>query len=285
MKKILYALLACIAVSAAVSCTSEYSVAKSYLRKFERRGGSPEQVYVCLPKTVVHTNASLNDIADFPSLTPGQQDSVIASLTELLDKVNDSIFLEQFGQSLLYALSRANIPVAIVQDEEGLPSADSVHFTLNVVQLEAEEFLQRSRSDFSTSSGVYYAYDYDLRHFSANAWLKLNARDTAAPVAFKNYELADSFGGTVTSLKDRKATLEAHFDRIDLNDAYFAARMLGETCARLFVERLIADHVRAVRGTNERYFRYSPAYNDIIDATDYEEGMRDAFLPVEREGR
>ncbi|MDY5969763.1 MAG: hypothetical protein SPJ13_07120 [Bacteroidales bacterium] len=284
MKKIVHFFLICAAVGALSSCSSEYDMAKSYLNKFEKRkAAATEQIYVCLPKEVLHTNTSLNDVPDFATLGTRGQDSVIASLTNILDKLNDSVFLSQFNESLLYALSRSNIPVAVVSDEGKLPRADSLHFTLNVVQLEAEEFLQRSRSDFSTRGGTYYAYDYDLRHFSTNAWLKLNARDTAQPIVFKNYELSDRFNGTVTSIKKQKSTLTAHFDRIDLNDAYSTARILGETCARLFIESILIDYVRAVKGTNEYYFYYSPAYNDILDYTSYENGKREGFLPIDEE--
>ena len=284
MKQTLRILLWCALAATAASCASEYSVANAYLRKFERqKANAVEQIYVCLPTTVAHTNSALNDIKDFYALAPRQQDSVIASLTHILDKLDDSIFLSQFGQSLLYTLSRTHIPIVVVSGEEHLPPADSTHLIVHVVQMEAEEYLQPSRSDFTTRGGAYYAYDYDLRHFSANAWLRLGAMDTLLPVVFSNYEVADRFRGTVTRLRNQTATLETHFERIGPNDAYLAARILGETCARLFVERLLVSHVRAVKGSNQYYFLYSPGYNDINYAVDYEEGMRDSFLPVPAE--
>lgn len=260
------------------SCQSEYNLADGFLRKFERqKKDATEKIYVCLPKEVLHTNSSLNDIEDFPLLGEQQQDSVIASLTAILNKLNDSIFLSQFNQSMLYAMSQSNIPIVVVQDEAQLPTADSQHFTFNVVQLEAEEYLQKSFSDFSTRNGTYYNYGYDLRHFSTNVWVKLNARDTSQAVYFKNHELADRFSGTVTQIKDGTATMKSHFDRIGTNDAYYSARVLGTECAELFIERLLTDYVKAKKGSNEYYYLYSPAANEITDGIDYKESEQTGF--------
>ncbi len=212
-----------------------------------------------LPRTVLHTNSALNDVEDFAQLSMEQQDSVISSLTRILDKVNDSIFLSQFNQSLLYTLSLSNIPIVMVDDASRLPAADSQHFVLNIVQLEAEEYLQKNYSDFSTRKGVYYHYKYDLRHFSSNVWLSFG--DSA--VYFKNYELGERFNGTVTQLKGTQATLQSHFDRIDVNDAYLTARTLGVLCGQLYLERLINKQIPA--GSAEYYYLYDPSTNSVYN--------------------
>lgn len=281
MKRFIQLCLLAYIVVCCASCTSEYSLASGFLNKFERqKKDATEKIYVCLPKEVLHTNSSLNDIEDFSQLGERQQDSVISSLTAILNKVNDSIFLSQFNQSLLYNMSQSNIPIVLVPEESQLPVADSQHFVLNIVQLEAEEYLQKSLSDFSTRNGTYYKYYYDLRHFSTNVWLKFNAPDTTKNVYFKNYELADHFNGKVTKIKDGQATIKSHFDRIGINDAYYTARVLGAECAEIFIERLLTDHIKAKKGSNEYYYFYDPASNEIISSTSYEEGKQQGFQEV-----
>lgn len=269
MKRILPLLMVVVATALLISCGSEIAIADRYLQKYQRqKDNAKEQIYVCLPKEVLHTNSSLNDIEDFAALSAAQQDSVINSLTVLLDKVNDSIFLSQFNQTLLYTLSRCQMPIVLVADSSLLPQADSLHHTLNIVQLEAEEYLQRQRSDFTTRKGTYYKYDYDLRHYSTNVWLKINAHDTVQPLFFKNHELTERFRGTVTNLKDGKATLKTNYSRLTVNDVYYSARTLAETCAALYVERLIQDHIKAKKGNAEYYYIYSPEENAIVDMID-----------------
>lgn len=251
-------------------CTSDYYYAASFLRKFERgTEAATEQIYVLLPKAVIHTNSTPYDS---PS---GEAETVI------IDRIVDSIFLDQFGSTFLFTLSRANIPIVLVDDATKLPKADEQHFTVSFPQFEAEEYLQRTRSDFFTKSGTYYAYDYDLRHFSANVWLRLDAVDSNGAVVFHNCEIVDRFSGTVTALNDGKATLKTDFDRITLNDAYAAARKAGYDCAIFYIEKILAEYVCRTKGTNDSYFYYDPSYNYIDDVVPYDEGRKTAFQSIQ----
>ena len=260
------------------SCSSDIYYAGSFLRKFELgKSTATECIYVSLPTQVFHTNSSLNDIVGFAYLPVEWQDSIIASKTAILDKVNDSIFLSQFSNMFLYVLSRSRIPIVVVDSEEQLPKADDQHFTVNFVQMELEEYLQPARSDFSTRKGAYYAYDYDLRHFATHVWLKLDSQDSLSSVYFTSNEVRDDFHGVVTSLSDGKATMRTNFDRITVNDAYAMARRMGYECARLYVEKILAEYVCRAKGSNQTYFLYDPASNSIDDVLPYDEGVKYSF--------
>ncbi len=264
------------------ACSSDYHYANGFLRKFKHnKKNATEQIYVVLPHEVLHTNSSLNEVEDFPYLSTAQQDSVIDALTDLLDKVDDSIFLSQFNNAFLYTLSRARVPIVLVDNEGLLPNPDDNHLTVNIVQLEAEEFVQRNRSDFHTQKGTYYAYDYDLRHFSTNVWMKFDTRDSLGTVYFKNKEITDDFHGTVTALRNQKATLKTQFDRITLNDAYRTARQLGQECATLYIEKILTEYVSRQKGSTKSYFYYNPADNCIDVILPYEQGARSSFEKVE----
>ena len=226
---------------------------------------------------VIHTNSSLNEVEDFAFLTESAQDSVIAAKTRILDKIDDSIFLDQFNSAFLYTLSRLRVPIVLVDNPSQLPTADDNHFTVHIAQLEAEEYIKHSRSDFYTNKGNYYAYDYDLTHFATNVWLRIDANDSNDVVYFKSDEASDSFRGTVTSLKDGKATLKTDFSRITLNDAYYVARSLGRLCATLYVEKLLTEYVCRTKGTNKHYFYYNPIENSIDVVMPYTMGAKESF--------
>ena len=74
--------------------------------------------------------------------------------------------------------------------------------------------------------------------------------------------------------------MKTQFERINVNDAYRLARELGTHCATLYVERLVTEHVRRVKGTNEWYFIYNPAGNYFDDMILYEKGIKESFIPV-----
>ena len=259
-------------------CTSDLYYANSFINKFARqKTTATEQIYVALPKEVIHTNSSLNDIAGFMFMSEHEIDSVIASKTAILDKLDDSILLSQFSNAFLYALSRSQVPVVVVDSPSKLPVADDQHFTVNFVQFEAEEYLQPAQSRFSTRGGTNYSYDYQLRHLSLNVWMNLDARDTSDVVYFRNRELEENFRGTVTSLRDGKATMKTHFERIAPADAYRLAWTLGVECATLYMEKILTEYVCRSKGTNETYFYYDPACNCIESVDSYSEGVKGSF--------
>lgn len=271
-------IIALLFILLASSCTSEYHYANSYLRKFKHhKKTATEKIYVCLPTTVYHTNSSLNDIADFDYLPTNKQDSIISTLTKILDKINDSLFLDQFNNSLLHTLSRTRIPIVLVDNPSQMPKTSPQTLTLHIPQLEAEEFLQRTRSDFYTQKGTYYAYDYDLRHFATNAWFIFDNTDTTHSVYFKSNEIQETFQGTVTSIRDKKASINAHFDRITPNDAYRTARDLGAHCAELYIEKILTEYVKSQTGKNDWYFIYNHFNNEINIIIPYTTGITDTF--------
>ena len=274
----LYILLYLVALFAVAGCSSDLYYASTFINKFERQSDKAvEQIYVALPQGVIHTNSSLNEVAGFMFMSEREQDSVIASKTAILNRVDDSILLSQFSSAFLYALSRTQIPVVVVSDPSKLPVADEGHFTVNFVQMELEEYLQPGESRFSTRGGVNYSYPYQLRHLSLNAWMQLDARDSASEVYFRNREIEETFRGTVTSLRDGKATLKTHFDRLAPADAYRTAWNLGIECATLYVEKILTEYVCRAKGTNQTYFYYNPACNCIEDIVPYDEGIKDSF--------
>lgn len=253
-------------------CKSDMHYASSFIRHADSKN-STAKIYVVLPTEVIHSNSSLNEVEDFAYLSERQQDSVIGSVTAILDKLNDSIFISQFSNAFLYTLSRLRMPIVLCQSASQLPVADSNTFIVNIVQLEAEEFVQPSRSDFRTRKGVYYAYKYNLRHFSTNAWFQFGNDD----VYFKNNEVSERFNGVVTKLKDQKATLRSKFERIGVNEAYSSARTLGTECATLYVEKMLTDYVRLKKGTNNSYFYYDAYANKIPVVVPYEDGVKESF--------
>lgn len=262
------------------SCTADYYYAGSYLNKFERgKDDATERIYVSLPREVYHTNSSLNDIPGFMLMSEYEQDSVIASKTAILDKVNDDIFLSQFTSYFLYTLSQFCVPIILVQDPSELPKADDQHLVVDLAQIEIEELLEPQRADFSTRKGYYYFYDYDLRHLAVNLWLRFDASDSA-DVYFLGNGVDETFHGTVVSLDEGQAKMKTQFERINVNDAYRLARELGIHCATLYVERLVTEHVRRVKGSNEWYFIYNPAGNYFDDMILYEKGIKESFIPV-----
>ncbi len=253
------------------ACSSDLHYAKRFIRKFEyQRPDATERIYVSLPKTLLHTNSTIADIKWFDYMPSAWQDSVIGANTAILNRINDSIFLAQFSQSFLFTLSRLQVPIVIVDDPSRLPLTSDSLFSVSIPQLEAEEWLQPTRSDFHTRTGDYYYYDYKLRHFATHVWLRFGGADTLTPVSSQQGEGDDTFHGAVTRIQSGHAQMRTNFERINVNDAYRLARQLGTECATLYVERLLTEYVCRSKGTNGSYFYYNPQFNEIDRVLPYD---------------
>lgn len=273
-----YSLLLVATMLLLVGCNSDLHYANSFIRKFEQqRPSAVERIYVSLPTALIHTNSTVEGIRWFEYMPSGWQDSVVAANTAILNEIDDSIFLAQFGQALLFTLSRLQVPIVVVDDAAQLPVPSDSVFTLCVPQLEAEEWLQPTRSDFHTRQGDYYYYDYELRHFAAHVWLRFGGADTLAPLYYRQAATEEHFHGAVTQIRDGRARMRTSFERIGVGDAYRTARRLGAECATLYVERLLTEYVCRTKGTNASYFYYNPSYNTIDRTLPYDEGIKEGF--------
>lgn len=275
-KNLIIILLAALLGSA---CTSDYRYAKQFLRKHRfNTKSATEQIYLHLPTTLYHTNTSAPD--DLTGLSLDQIDSLHADRNRLLNAINDSIFLDQFGQSLIATLSRTHVPIVKVSDERLLPPPSRDCLILDVTALEAEEFVEHCRSSFSTRQGAYYHYDHDLRHFSVNGWFQLNY-DTV--YYFLNQEISEEamFKGTVISMKNKTSTIKVELTPLTVNDAYSLARELGHLCAVLYIEKVLHEYVNSKQGKNQWYLIYDDNTNDINILIPYEKGLEGSFEIVE----
>lgn len=265
MKRITTYLMIAIAAMSLASCLSSNEMASEYLEKFPGDKDFPQvKIYVCLPTEVIHTNQTLNQIDNFLYLSPSVQDSIIIANTKFLNRIDDKVFLQQFTDNLLYHLRRTGAQVEAVADRNAIPQTGENCFVLNIPQIEAEEFIKKSRSEFVEKNGTYYHYDYVLNGYSTNVWY-LFGNDTNA-VYYKNFEIMDKFKGQVEEVKNKKASVTGKFRRININDVYEDVAFAGKRTAILFVEKIVSEYL-ASKGRDNTYYIYNPIYNGLgVDA-------------------
>lgn len=283
MKKTKIALVALVSALLMSGCISSGEMAAEY---FDNLSSGKNEVgkaiiYVCLPTSVVHTNQTLNQIEGFMNLSTPVQDSIIVANTKFLDKVVDKTFLKHFNDNLLYHLQRTGINTVVVDNAGKLPQPNDTTFVLNIPQIEAEEFIKKSRSEFTETNGTYYHYDYDLNGFSTNVWYLFGKNDSTGDVFYKNFEVMDSFHGEVEKLKNGVATVAGKYTRINLNDVYNTASTAGKKTAVFFVEKIVNDYLVS-KGRTDKYYIYNPVKNIIDDyGISVQGGKRRTFQKVE----
>ncbi len=265
------------------SCSIEYDAANNYLDRHispKQGTGIEEKIYVVLPTHVIHTNDAINKIEGFQNLPESEQDRLIKEKTKFLDKLNDSILIAQFNEHFLYNLGRFGIPI-IITTPENIPQPDEGKiFTINVAQMEAEEYTVVERldsyfqfiknpnypSDNRNTIQKYYKQDVNLDAFSLNVWFSYNEKDTSMKkVYYKSFEVRDGLEGDIILNEENNDKAEAIYkiSKLNLNDIYYTPFMAGKMSATLFIEKWINDYVNLSENGAFNYFFYDPKINKI----------------------
>lgn len=272
------------------ACTSEKELADNFVEKFSMKSYIPtEKIYVSLPTSVIHTNQTLNQIENFLDLDYDAQDSIIAVHTTILNTLDDKIFLQQFNDNLLYHLKRFGIPVEVVADPNDMPKAVANKiYTLQILQIEAEEFEKKSRSDFEdNTNNMYYYYDYDLKGFSTNVWYLINDTTQSTDkkdVYFKNFEIIERFEGTINTIKNNVAHGKGRITKLTVNDAYSEAYKAGAITADKFCEIIINDYVGSmIKGVPLYYYYYNPVSKTVTPYSYQYYKDSDSFMKIEQQ--
>ena len=217
------------------------------------------------------------------------QDSIIAVHTTILNTLDDKIFLQQFNDNLLYHLKRFGIPVEVVADPNDMPKAVANKiYTLQILQIEAEEFEKKSRSDFEdNTNNMYYYYDYDLKGFSTNVWYLINDTTQATDkkdVYFKNFEIIERFEGTINTIKNNVAHGKGRITKLTVNDAYSEAYKAGAITADKFCEIIINDYVGSmIKGVPLNYYYYNPVSKTVTPYSYQYYKDNDSFMKIEQQ--
>lgn len=251
------------------ACQTERQLAVDYVEKFSNVSYEPtERIYVMLPTEVIHTNRKLSEIDGFFDLSIAAQDSLIVKNTKFVDKINDSVFLSQFREHLLFNLGRLGIPVIEVTNPSQLPQAvPNQIFVLHIPQIEAEEYIEDKTVEYVTGSGHVYEASVPQNKFSVNVWYHFNIdSDTAkAPVYYYNWVFTDRINNNLERDANGNLVLRTKVAELNMNDIYTASYLTGKLTATYFIERIINDYVRSQKGQPSYYYFYSPEKNKVTN--------------------
>ena len=251
------------------SCFTERGIAVDYVEKFSKaKYEATERIYVVVPKNVIRTNRSLNDIEDFHQMTPDKQDALIKARTKFVDKVEDSILLSQFKQHLLYNLSRIGIPIIEVSHTEQLPNAvENQIFILDIPQLEIEEYVEDKSVEYVTGGGTKYETAIPQNKISINVWYLFDKQsdEGTTPVYYYNWVFTDQVESRLVRDTDGNLKLHTKVNELNMNDVYYASHLAGKLSATYFLEKIINNYVESQKGKANYYYFYSPERNTITN--------------------
>lgn len=240
-----------------VSCSSHKNMAYDFVKKTK---GASVAFYV--PKELLKTN--LRDDFDidselFEDLDEDQIQDSIDSRTEILNKIDDYIFLNVMIASFEETLRDYDLKLEYWKTETAKP--DSLHWVVDLSQMEIQELVTYQYA--SCGDGNYEIVP--LTRINVAAWFEL-INDEKSTVVFseQNYEdyISDCYY-RIDSANNVVVNVEYH--SVDIDGFYDFAVMLGKLYAGYCYDFFMNEYVRKEMTKkdeeyyeNYMYMRYDP---------------------------
>ncbi|MCK9163879.1 MAG: hypothetical protein WCR29_07840 [Bacteroidales bacterium] len=199
-------------------------------------------IYLYINNDIIYNNESISKIEGFDNLDTDLKNDLINKYAPLINEIKDSLLLSNFTYQLSTTLSNLGFNVIIVSNSNELPKTiDQTHHTLNVAQLEIEEFSIRDSLVYQgNDKEVYYKLLNGVRF---NSWLIYNEADTNSRlVFFLNQEAQDLFDGEI-NIVDGSYFASYDYEKIRVEDAYLTANISGTLSAQYFFNFLMNKYV------------------------------------------
>jgi hypothetical protein len=260
------ALLSFLALS---SCSMEWKLARNFTRPETKTS-----VLLLPPDYIFKTSLKKDSIPNASSLAKDQLDSALFVNSKFIQYLSDSILLEGYVNSLIDELYQFGITVLLNDQVEDFMASGGSAYTVNLAQLEAEEYIRGYRDDEDIGELTYYK-DFALEAVNLNSWFeitRLNPKREGYKVLFDQGSVSDEVEGYFT---ENMFTGEVRYTysetKMALEDIYELAVELGRRHASMLYDYLLNDHISSnlPAGTRRanylhyqrkgRYFR--PAYD------------------------
>ncbi len=142
-------------------------------------------------------NFKIPDIENFDSLPKPTQDSLLYYNSELLQYINDSLFISGYINGMSLGLKTLGFNVHTSESSESFVGKGSEGLIVNIAQIELEEYFDSISENASFGDEEQYNYELYLTALNINSWLELtrvNHQDTTL-LLYTSNTLTDQFEG------------------------------------------------------------------------------------------
>lgn len=244
------------------------SIAQSHAVEFianQQDTSTSELVYVSFTQSIYHTNSTIGSMTGFEALDEETKADLKSKYCLVLDYVSDSILLSTFKRAFISELQSYGFRVRECNSENFPTELKSNEHTINVAQLELEEFVTYDtlRSQGSQNPILFTKLLNGVRW---NTWLRYNDSDSESKqIFFASEETTDEMFGFI---EKERGKYYADYDmmKINPNDAYLLSYSAANLCGRYFFNFLINRYVWIkTQGNPQKYYYLDEDKNLSID--------------------
>lgn len=242
-------------------CPLNSIFAQGYAVEFKKKqidSLKQDVVYLYINPKLYFSNPKIDKIQGFNTLDEDIQKELLAKYSPISNKINDSIIINMFSTQLIKRLEGNNFKVISSKPEDFPKKLDQRHHTLNIAQIELEEFSFED-SLVSNEYNKEYSHKKNLNGVRFNTWLLYNESDTTSKLLFFNSEEAKDYLEGFVYFKNKEPFVWYKKTTITPNDAYKVAYQNAITSSQYFFNFLMNKYVWIKsNSTDTNYYSMDP---------------------------
>ena len=252
-------------------CPLNSIFAQGYAVEFKKKQTDSlkqDVVYLYINPKLYFSNPKIDKIQGFNTLDEDIQKELLAKYSPISNKISDSIIINMFSSQLIKYLESYNFKVISSKPEDFPKKLDQRHHTLNIAQIELEEFTFED-SIVTNEYSKQYSYKKTLNGVRFNTWLLYNESDTVSKLLFFNSEEAKDYIDGYVYYKNKEPLASYKLTAITPNDAYKVAYQNAITSSQYFFNFLMNKYVWIKsNSTDTNYYSMDPKTKIIYSSSE-----------------
>ncbi len=236
------------------ACTPEYFIVKN----FKETNNISVLILPC--NVILNSNTTIVELyPDYAKLPKALQDTIWNANTKLLEKVPDSVVINEFYSSLIKQLRLSEVKIYSINEIDAFNALDSNAYVLKIAQIEMEENKKR----IPYSEPVEYNYEVykevEVKTLSLNVWFEFTkaSNDTVAPqVLYSSQTISDEVSGRFAQNINGSYDFKFKRNDIDANDILPLARIASLKMGQYFYNHLLNVYAKKVYQSYDYNLRY-----------------------------
>lgn len=175
------------------SCSTERRLAGDFLKKKE-----PVAVLLLAPDFIYKSSFKVPDVGNFDSLSVEIQDSLLFFSSDLVQYIDDTVFIKDYLKNLSLGLRRFGYTVYQPAASRDFMRNGSKAIIINLAQLQLEEYYNPINDEVSFSDEEQYTNELFITALNVNSWFelsRLNDTDTVKRMLYSSTTYSDYFDG------------------------------------------------------------------------------------------
>lgn len=184
------------------------------------------------PEFVFKNSYKIPDIDNFDSYSQAEKDSILLYNSELIQFVDDSIYIKSMIDGLTAGFNSYGYRVSFNRPDDYFLTADKSSFIINLAQMQLEEFYDSIKGNPDYDEGIPSNFLVYITAVNFNNWIELSNFDddeNTPLVLFNSRKLTDGFTGGYTYYEDTgDISYKYNIEEIDTKDIYSSAYKTGQ---------------------------------------------------------